>query len=206
MIRKADHGVTLLELLVSLAVLALIAVAMASTLNTGRQIWNRTENVGHKTEIAIARQTLRNFLEHVPLPKEAGRAQTYLSGQAGSVTFLSFPETSAFDLSEPVTVVTLADVVGFRVEGKLSLGAEAVVRQYLLAPPNSFWAFSYFGASSATGPRTWSDTWQSTFSLPDLIKIEITDAGGQVQPPLTVVPGRIWRQREMSLSSLLPPG
>ena len=62
--RRAEAGFTLLELLVSMTLLALLAIAMFGSLRFGARAWDRSEAHGAGMEqVRLVQQLLRRDLE-----------------------------------------------------------------------------------------------------------------------------------------------
>jgi len=202
MMRNQNAGLTILELLVSMAVLAMISVALVSTLSTGQQVWQRSEQSARQADLAVTRHRLRMLIEHIPV---ASRSEQILTGTKEEFLFLTFPEDEALALDEPVIVSLNVSSGSYEITGLL-LDKQRITIHQALASENAVISISYYGAKTAISEKNWHDTWDGVPILPDLIKITIVEENGYQHPPLTVIPGRIWRQREISLSSLSPPG
>jgi hypothetical protein len=77
--------------------------------------------------------------------------------------------------------------------------AEALVAE--LAPDGVLLALRYYGSPVPGGLPEWRADWPvNADRLPDLVQISYADRD-RVVPPLTVIPARLARQSEMSLSS-----
>ena len=172
--RNPRAGVTLLELLIALWVMAAAALILASTLGL----------VGR----ALARVVLRRWLEGMP---ERAR----LTGDGAGMTFGALIDEPPLSAAE-VTDVRIADEGGAvrAVAGDGALVAELAADGVLLG-------LRYYGSPGAGLAPVWREDWPATAeALPDLVRITY-ETEGRMAPPLTVIPARLARQSEMSLSS-----
>lgn len=189
--RNPRAGVTLLELLIALWVMAAAALILASSLGLMGRALARVGAEATDVDRLTARVTLRRWLEDMPL---AAR----LTGDGASLTFFTLIDTPP---------LTAAELVAVRVSGDDgAVRAQAGVVQMDLSPAGAMSSIRYYGAPGVADSAAWRDDWPVTATgLPNLIRIEYED-GARPMPPLTVVPARKAGQSEMSLSSPVPPG
>ncbi|MCZ8334910.1 MAG: prepilin-type N-terminal cleavage/methylation domain-containing protein [Rhodobacteraceae bacterium] len=185
--RNARAGVTLLEMLIALWVMAAAAVILSSSLGlTGRAL-QRVGSEAADVDALAARAVLRRWLEEMPV---AAR----ISGDATGMEFGAL-------IDAPPLTAARVERVQVAIEGaalRAVAGDGAVVAE--LSADGVLVGIRYFGDGA------WREAWPATASgLPDAIRIEYLDRG-RVVPPLTVIPARRARQSEMSLSSPVPPG
>lgn len=169
-------GFTLLELLVALALLALIGVGLAGALQLGTKTYVRSQSLGTNALEIAARAQLRRLLVTAtppnlltPFPKEFSGTQTSLSFV--TLAPLGFARHAAgmrVDISnverELTMLITLFDDAGTTMESL----------SYTLASQIDGLAFRYFTGNPETGE--WRDDWVDTASLPQLVSIT-SDAG-----------------------------
>ncbi len=183
--RNARAGVTLLEMLIALWVMAAAAVILSSSLGlTGRAL-QRVGSEAADVDALAARAVLRRWLEEMPV---AAR----LSGDATGMEFGALIDAPPLTAARVERVRVAIDGAALRAVA----GDGAVVAE--LSADGVLVGIRYFGGGA------WRDDWAGT-ALPDAIRIEYLDRG-RVVPPLTVIPARRARQSEMSLSSPVPPG
>lgn len=191
--RNPRAGVTLLELLIALWVMAAAAVILASTLGLAGRALARVGAEAADVQAITARVVLRRWLEGMPLGAR-------IVGDAGGMTFgalIDEPPLSAARVTE-VRVMD-ADGAVIAVAGDGALVAE-------LAADGVLVAVAYHGSPGPGIASGWRRDWPATAeALPDLVRITY-ETEGRVAPPLTVIPARLERQSEMSLSSPSPPG
>jgi prepilin-type N-terminal cleavage/methylation domain-containing protein len=186
--RKPKAGVTLLELLIALWVMAAAAMILSSTLGMAGRALARVGAVSHDVDAITARLMLRRWLEAMPL-------QARLSGNDTEMIF----GTLIDELPLTAALVTEVRVTGSGGAVRASAAEAVVVAE--LAPDGVLLALRYFGSPVPGGLPEWRPDWPvNAERLPDLVQISYTDRGSVV-PPLTVIPARLARQSEMSLSS-----
>lgn len=188
--RNPRAGLTLLEVMIALWITAAAALVMASVTGFMARALDRVEAEGDVERIS-ARIALRRWLEAMP-------EGAVLTGDAESLRFATpavVPDGVA-GLGEVVVAVDGGGVV-VRAEGQ---------RPEWLARQGSLASIRYWGAPFPDMAEGWRDDWpEGAALLPGLVRIDYAE-GGQPLPPLTVVPARLARQGEMSLSSPEPPG
>lgn len=205
--RRPDSGTTLLELLVSLAVLAAVAVTVSSLFETGRRVWDRTDDMGDAVEIALGEEKLSNWLEAMPLPSARNSHIQFLGGSSNAFRFvIPVVELGHWDPATAILRVALDETGTVTVKESIR-GDNSVPERVtaVLSRDQSALRVSYFGDPKDGRGRAWYPDW-SVKPLPDLVKIERTNSDGRMMPPLTIQPGKDERQRYLSLSSLVPPG
>lgn len=183
--RNGRAGVTLLEMLIALWVMAAAAVILSSSLGlTGRAL-QRVGSEAADVDALAARVVLRRWLEEMPV---AAR----LTGDAAGMEFGAL-------IDVPPLTAARVETVRFGMDGsalRAVAGDGAVVAE--LSDDASLTVIRYFGEG------VWREEWTAG-SLPEAIRIEYLDRG-RIVPPLTVIPARRARQSEISLSSPVPPG
>jgi Tfp pilus assembly protein PilV len=191
--RNPRAGVTLLELLIALWVMAAAALILASSLGLMGRSLARVGSEAADVDRIAARVTLRRWLEDMP-------AAARLTGDASAVTFFTLID------SPPLTAAELVEVRVSGDDGAVRARAQAGAVQVDLSPAGGISSIRYYGAPGVADRSAWRDDWPVTATaLPDLIRIDYAD-GARPMPPLTVIPARKAGQIEMSLSSPVPPG
>lgn len=185
--RNPRAGVTLLEMLIALWVMAAAAVILSSSLGlTGRAL-ARVGAEAADVDALAARAVLRRWLEEMP-----GAAR--LTGDANAMAFGALIDAPPLTAAQVEEVRILRDGAALRAVA----GGGAVTAE--LSPDGALVGIRYFGDGA------WRDDWPAAMGrLPDALRIDYIDRG-RVVPPLTVIPARRARQSEMSLSSPVPPG
>jgi prepilin-type N-terminal cleavage/methylation domain-containing protein len=186
--RNPRSGVTLLELLIALWVMAAAAVILASTLGLAGRALARVGTEAREIEAITARLTLRRWLEAMPL-------QARLSGDDAGMTFGALIDQAPLTAAQ-VTEVRVSGAGG-TIEADAAGGAIVVT----LAADGALVALRYYGAAVPGDSPAWRPDWPANaVRLPELVQISYASRGRDV-PALTVIPARLARQSEMSLSS-----
>lgn len=194
--RNPQAGLSLLELLIGLWVMAAAALILAAALGmTGRAL-SRIGEGAADISLLTDRSRLRHWIEAMPLG-------AVLSGDALAMSFATLIDEPPLDMA----TLTMVEVV--QQEDTITLRAGPAVGPSLtgvLAAKGRILAIRYYGSPDLTAPKTWHDAWTgSSGVLPDLVRIDY-ESGGVPAPPLSVIPALWARQSEMSLSSPVPPG
>lgn len=194
--RNPRAGLTLLELLIALWVMAAAALILASSLGlTGRalvRIGSDAADIGPLTD----RNRLRHWIESMP-------PGATLSGDSTSLAFATLIDEPPRDMA------SLTDVQLALIEGTLRAIAgpsDTPALTATLSETATGLTIRYYGSPLPNSQSGWHDDWPATaIALPDLIRIDYTSDVAPA-PPLSVIPALASRQSEISLSSPEPPG
>ncbi|MSO92491.1 MAG: prepilin-type N-terminal cleavage/methylation domain-containing protein [Rhodospirillales bacterium] len=196
--RQREAGLTLVELLVALAILALIATLISNAMAIGAA---GTETVDRRAEWAdelrLGQSTIRRHLaEARPVRWPDGRRSVIaFDGNADSVSFISvvpaWPGAAGlylvrFQLVGGELVMTRRITAGESPEFAFDRHSERRV----LATGVSTLRFAYFGTDDPRQPAGWSDRWHQRSRLPSLVSLNIAyaDPAKGRWPTLTVAP------------------
>ena len=205
---RGQEGFTLLELVVTLGLLALIVAAIMAGLNTGRRVWQIRSQLDDIAATGAARSVLAARLaDAMPLLQQSpsGLATFAFAGTAASLDFVAPLQRSSaggglFRQSLKLAPVTLPSG---KVRRNLVL-EEAVFsdspsphdgnpppRQTVLVEDVAGLAIRYSGPVPASPAPAWSGSWQHRDALPQLIGITVVFAAGDARqwPELMVAPG-----------------
>ena len=185
-----DAGFTLLELLVSLVLIALLMVAMPAAL----QLAKRTQSTAIQLDRQATTEAAASFIEQRLAEATAiydrgddGRLHVIFRGQPGLLAFIA-----------PVTVTTaqsglarLQFEIGTDTDGRSGLvmtwslwrppaiadqsDTNPVAQSRLLIPAATQFELRYFGAASASQKPEWTETWTRMDAIPDLIEFRISN-------------------------------
>lgn len=201
--RNPRAGVTLLETLIGLLVMAMVAALLSAAFGTNLRLLGRSQLSTALVDQALARREFRGWLEHAlesPVPNDP---RTVFSGTSTELRFLSVPPGGQF-WSGVATEVSLGPEATANGKGTASDRSEEMAISVSLAPLGTFVSFAYWGRATPDAPPDWHDHWGAEQGLPDLIRITFVGEG-VLPPPIAIRPAKAWRQSEMSLSSLVPP-
>lgn len=194
--RNPRAGLTLLELLIALWVMAAAALILASSLGlTGRalvRVGSDAADIGPLTD----RNRLRHWIESMP-------PGATLSGDSTSLAFATLID------EPPLDMASLTDVQLALIDGTLRAIAgpsDTPALTATLSESATGLTIRYYGSPLPNSQSGWHDDWPATaIAQPDLIRIDYTSDVAPA-PPLSVIPALASRQSEISLSSPEPPG
>jgi len=191
-------GFTLLELLVSITIFALLMVVLMGALQLGtRQTGRLTGQVDRSQQVAL----VQNFLR-----AQIGAAQPFVlpSDQAKSIQFDGQPHELDFVAVAPeslpaggLQVLSLALVDAARQgDGRLVLGwrplrpdadaPPAASRPTVLLDHVRAARFVYYGPPTPDEDAYWQTTWQNMGYLPLLVRLSLTFVDGEQMPDLAI--------------------
>ncbi len=196
--RPLNSGFTYLELLLSLALLAIMSVLIAGSMDFSRRVWEQGANLSDTSDQAIVRYELRQIVESWDRKGDA----VFVGGQ-DRFSWQGLARVAGAAARFDVSVETeqrngRTDLALLR-----ALDGQAHVSQTLADQLKNI-RFLYFGQIEARQERAWHETWPGP-APPKLIKIEALRANGRAWPPIVLKPGKMADQRLISSSSPLPP-
>jgi general secretion pathway protein J len=184
--RRAEAGLTLIELLVSLMLLVLITGFLAGGLAMGRRAFAADQDATVEAANAAALDSLANLIA-AALPTKAGRGpQVAFEGGRETMAFVTLSAGHALPGGPLGTRIYLdgTDVaVVVKVGGGSAAGKE--VRTKALIGVISL-EFSYFGTFEPGKPPAWHAEWPATDHLPELVGVNATFRGRSRMPPRLV--------------------
>ncbi len=191
---RCSAGFTLLELLVGMAVFAVMAGIVLGGIRLGVRSWDAAaERSASVEEMRVAHALLRRQLSSA-LPLAASRAggwKLVFDGSAQSVQFIS--ELPGYVAGGGVNLITLE--VAETMEGKNlvlrwrplhAIDADAPPNEAVLARNISDARLDYFGARERGALPEWRDNWRDSRTLPRLIKLSLRGKQGEIWPELMV--------------------
>jgi general secretion pathway protein J len=176
--RSREAGYTLVELLASLIILAMVSVMMLQGITTGRRVWERVDIANARGEtISGAQMLLRSRLERAYPATRYDKIPTYADffGAANGVNFLS----PARDIHAPSGLVryTLAlapngDLV-LAALSDLAIDPQAAGEPLVLLHNVQQLDIGYFGVVPPDKDPAWHDQWQLRPTLPLLMRVRV---------------------------------
>lgn len=193
--RRSEQGLTLIELLLALAILAVLTGFLAGGLSIGRRAFDadRASGVSGETDAAI--QAISALIASA-LPIPAGTANPksgiVFDGRQGTLSFMGLSEgralrggphmirlrRSGLDLVVDVagsTPEVAGDAAGLTPTRVVALSGVRDVR------------FSYFGSANPAGPPGWQPQWFRAERLPDLVSIQIDFEDARRNEPARII-------------------
>lgn len=193
----ADAGFTLLEMVVALALLALLLAAMPGALRLGF----RALGAAGDLERDAARQAAMDFIEQrlaltspIYEHRADGRLRIAFRGERTSVGFVA-PAASGpasglyqFELKGATDAAGHNGVaVNFgHYRQVLDQSQSPVPKSERLLLAETEIAFRYFGATTRPGERQWNDTWGPGDSLPEMIEVAFIPSNGGARRMLLI--------------------
>lgn len=182
---RADAGFTLLELLLSVALLALITSTLMGGFHIGKRAWETGRSHESSNEVEGAARALSDLLSHampVILPRSDNTAVAAFSGGRNGCAFVASSEgetqrggliLTEIGLISPAKHVDLAVWTGvFRNETQFPLVREDARRTIALSDLALF-ELSYFGSFEPDHPPEWRSYWPERDTLPLLVSVRI---------------------------------
>ena len=202
-VRNPQSGVTLLETMVALLIMAMVAMLLSSALGGTARTFNRGGGVSVSIDQALARRELRQWVEHALITSVPGDTRDLFQGTASGFALLTLPPSGAF-WPGAATLIETSPSPSVSAEGLLPETRAKGIVQVTIAPPDTQLSYRYWGSTTANAPPGWHDRWPAGAGLPGLIRIDFSGPQRPL-PPMVIRPGKAWLQSEMSLSSLVPP-
>lgn len=192
--KRRDGGFTLVEMLVSLALLGMAAVLMLEGLQSGQRLWaGEASRTARGETIEAAQGSLRAKLERLRPVTRFGGSTSFadVDGSDRQLVFIAPPA----DVERPAAArryrLALSDR-GDLLLGSAEAGADpqGVYRDQVLLSDVRALSISYYGRGGAgEAPQWWSD-WKRREAPPELVKIkaELKAGDRRVWPELVVHP------------------
>ena len=191
---RRQPGFTLLELLAGIAVFAVLSTIVLGGVRLGMDSWNAISAKSERSEsIRVIHDFLRERLAGTLALAEsaAGRWQLRFEGDAGSLAFVT-----EFPVYIAGAGVQFAVLSAEREGGSENLRlrwwplygrtVDTPQGDRVLIGDLSAVKLSYYGAFGRGSLPQWRNDWRGHRNLPQLVRIDITDADGNTWPPLIV--------------------
>jgi general secretion pathway protein J len=187
-------GFTLLELMVAMALLALLGLVLAGGMRFGLQAWNRLDATLDRDEpIALSQVLLRRTVEQaLPLPA-AGAAPgviDFAGGNAGLRFIAPLPERAAGPGLNQVTIRLEPSEAGFALVlswqpfGGAGAGGRKSLLDGILAGH-----FRYYGDVADGRPANWQEEWSNARALPRVVALDLSFKDRRIAwPSLMIAP------------------
>jgi general secretion pathway protein J len=190
---KTDYGFTLLEVLVTMTLLAMLSVALLGGIKYGTQIWKKSEAAATDDNHARSVQAdLAYSLERI-YPAFVATLHTGFvdfDGRADRIGFLTPDRALPGSLDRVVIAADPDDATQLVSASRLELAPDAQSQTRILLHGLKSLEFFYYGPADASTPPTWHSEWQNKPRLPLLIRmhVKLADPEARPWPDLTVAP------------------
>lgn len=202
---RRESGFTLIEVLVSLALLALVLVLAAGGVRYARSTWNAAARLDEHSGSEMSETFLRARLaEAMPLyeQRRAGVMQVLFHGTRDTMSFVAPAPNGpagaglyrytleAVPAANPALSSLIVNVAPH--QGTLTEPtAESAPDQHELVRNVRSVSFRYFGRSEIKVQPAWHSTWTRTDAMPSLVEIAIARDDSEGGPLVVVVELRL---------------
>ena len=199
---QRDAGYMLVEMLVSLALVALLSIGLVSGISGGMRIWEISDSSSEALSEAIALESVfrRHLSRAVPVSVVAGRRTTliYFEGSPDRIRFFTTAEAGVSPKGVYGEEMQLRRV-GRRTElvirrSRVSLGEfEAAVAagwdEAIISLGREDKEFTYYATKPRSRLGAWTESWQGQRSFPVLIGMKpARETSGPGKPEIVVAP------------------
>ena len=192
--RRGEQGLTLIELLLSLAILAVLTGFLAGGLSMGRRAFgaDRTSEIGSETSAAI--QTVSALIgSALPVRSDGtGQKDIRFDGRQEVLSFVGLSEGRSLRGGPHKIVLrrsggdVVVDFVPFTGALSKENSEPAPTRVVVLGGVREI-RIGYFGTTDAKVKPTWRTDWVRAERLPDLVSIRIEFEDERRNEPATIV-------------------
>lgn len=181
--RRLDSGFSIIELIVSLTLLAMILALLPGAFRTGKRGWETAVTLDQRAAENAAVEFLRHRLaEAMPLfdRDDSGRTRLAFSGASQDVSFVAPASSGPFGgglyrfgvALEPGNVPGQSQLL-LRMTPYRPAGLESTppATEHVLMSGMGSLQLRYFGALAAGDEPVWSSDWRRQDQLPDLIEL-----------------------------------
>jgi hypothetical protein len=179
-------GLSIMELLTALAILALIAAGLASAMGLGVRLFDRTAQLSENSAGATLRIRLRNLLAAATPPSLIAPFPVALEGRPNGFTFttLSAPDLFPDAAALRVNVSGAGNTLVMTILALDDFAQEIGRMERTLATDTATVRFSYYGYGG--DGLDWLHDWKDETRLPLLVRIEIDEGGSPDWPEFSV--------------------
>lgn len=174
--RNSEAGFTLIEMLISVTLMAMLSMLLFGGLHFGTRVWEKAttaETVGNK--VFAAQQSVSNAIKEIypffVLASSTDR-HTQFDGESNQLTFFAPARAGGLDVVTISRDPNGALVMNSRPELATNIQAN-VTHSVLLGGMTSF-SVSYYGAMTKNDAKQWYGSWHNARTLPDLIRVRAT--------------------------------
>ncbi len=194
--RHGEAGFTLLELLVTISLLALLSLVLFGGLSFGVRAWDGSAAHGAgMDEMRVVQSLLQREIEQAwPAYVSTDPVNPVIdfSGSPASVNFLA-PAPQAMQMPGRARITLAAERDGAHLalvmRARPELATSGAWSETLLRNLAGV-RFSYFGAATPGGPLAWRGSWPAGKTFPQLVRVQVDFPKGdnRLWPDLIVAP------------------
>ena len=193
--RRGEQGLSLIELLLALAILAVLTGFLAGGLSIGRRAFDadRASGVSGETDAAI--QAISSLIASaLPVPASTATAKSGIvfDGRQATLSFMGLSEGRALRGGPHMIrlrrsgVDLVVDVVGSAPGAAADAAGLTPTRVIALSGVRDI-RFSYFGSTKPAEPPGWQAQWFRAERLPDLVSIQIDFEDARRNEPARII-------------------
>lgn len=193
--RRGEQGLSLIELLLALAILAVLTGFLAGGLSIGRRAFDadRASGVSGETDAAI--QAISSLIASaLPVPASTANPKSGIvfDGRQATLSFMGLSEGRALRGGPHMIrlrrsgVDLVVDVVGSAPEAAADAAGLTPTRVIALSGVRDI-RFSYFGSTKPAEPPGWQAQWFRSERLPDLVSIQIDFEDARRNEPARII-------------------
>ncbi|WP_193222071.1 hypothetical protein [Amylibacter sp. SFDW26] len=191
-------------MLISLALLAVISVGLASSLDFGRQVWLRADTYSNIETTVMLRNIVKEWVEEI-------EDSSNVTGTSETMDFVIYPKivpnpkVTQLKISLFKSNISLGDALMFSARGYDLDGNTVFQDQRALKDGLIDINIQYYGNTHPNTSKEWHSAWDHKQGTLDLIKVTAQTNSGAVFIPFTARVGKTARYKKISASSLVPP-
>lgn len=172
--KSAEHGYSLIELLVVLALLGIISITITGGIHFGTRVWERVQTTADGSDRIRGTQNFLRALIGRVYPRRCdaadANAEAAFQGEATRVSFLSLaPDAVGDGMVARVGLEVEASDGGYQLSLKRQDESVQSVPRILLRDARHI-DFS-FGTAQPNGEISWADTWDGSQGVPQLVRV-----------------------------------
>lgn len=187
---RNDAGFTVVELLVSLVILALVMSFLPGTLRIGQRVWESDAAFSRHEAMASFRRVAEDRLTETMPVFARNRAlglRLDFSGEPNKVAFIAPAPTGPagggvyrFELMGDDGPGLVLRQTLFRQDSETRAAAALPAVSHVAPARIGGVSFRYFGRAEAGAAAQWQTRWTRPDALPDLVEMSLADGNGQV--------------------------
>ena len=174
--RRNEHGYSLIELLVVLALFGIISITITGGIHFGTRVWERAQTTAEGSDrIRGTQNFLRTLIGRVyPRRRDTSdeTAEPAFRGDAARLAFLSLaPDAVGDGMVTRVALEVQTSGEGYQLSLTRQGDSGQSVPRVLLRDARHI-TFS-FGAAQPNGEISWADTWDGSNGVPQLVRVRV---------------------------------
>jgi prepilin-type N-terminal cleavage/methylation domain-containing protein len=187
---RSQTGMTLLEVLVALMVLALTGLLLTDGLSLGTRLWERAgAGAGAAVARADALATLRRLVEQSEPPGAADAGETFVGDPQGLAFISREGARLSAGTAQRIEIYRAVDQDAVRLR-IAAVGADEQPDDLPMLSGVAELSLRYYGFDETLAAYGWVDQWTGRPALPTLVEMTVAYADGTPLSVLRVAPRR----------------